>query len=185
MKNWFLDVKKRVYPSDRSAYYIDYKVISDTSDVLVDYKNFTPSHEGLAYWAGTKDGDTAIVRMVVAPNADSAERRISTSHRSNAEYVKLLARHGLVHIAQVHSHPGQFIDHSSGDDEWAPFKRNGLLSIVVPSYCEFGILPLKDCGIHKFIDNEFVRLNEEYIEDRFRITSEQNTLFEDLRYEGI
>lgn len=181
MSNWYLKETPRVYLRDPNYYVINRKVIDDTCMVLDDYRNLNPSNEGLVYWAGIRDGDCSFVKMVFAPDAISEERRIVTSHASNAQYVKQLATSGFVHIGQVHSHPGRYVDHSEGDDEWTPFKRPGLISIVVESYGRLGMLPLKNCGVHKFVDNEFVRVNETYIKERFTIIEDENTLFKDFR----
>ena len=68
-----------------------------------------------------------------------------------------------------------------GDDKWAANKMTGLLSIVVPKYCIDGMLPLKTCGIHRFENNNFMRLSEEYINSHFDIVEDLNSVFEDLR----
>ena len=181
MSTLLFDSRERIFPSDNSTYIINSGVLDYTVKVLNDYRNLNPSNEGLVYWAGTRNGDQAIVRMVVAPQASSEERRITTSHSSNANYIKTISKHGFVHIGQIHSHPGTFIDHSLGDDEWTPFKRHGLISIVVEMYGENGMSKLNTCGVHKYVCGNFERLNEQYIEERFFIDNEFDIIFKDLR----
>jgi hypothetical protein len=181
MSNLFFDQKDKNYADDESLYFINQQLLEYTEKVLKDYGNLTPSNEGIAYWAGIRNENKTLVKMVVAPDAESEERRVITSTKSNADYVRLLAKTGYVHIGQVHSHPGKFIDHSIGDDEWTPFKRNGLISIVVESYCKFGMFPLRTCGVHKYIENKFIRLNEAYIDERFIMLNDPNIQFNDLR----
>ena len=127
-----------------------------------------------------KDGDTVRVLTVIAPQATSAPRRVVATNTANARVVKELVDHRFVHLAQVHSHPGAWVDHSDGDDEWAAFKHHGLLSLVVPNYCRRGMLPLAKCGVHRYQDGEFKRLSDKYVESHFELSDAEIQLF-DLR----
>jgi hypothetical protein len=64
--------------------------------------------------------------------------------------IQVLGKHDMIHLGQIHSHPGSWVDHSEGDDEHAAFKINGLLSLVVPAYCKDGMMPIETCGVHRF-----------------------------------
>ena len=86
-----------------------------------------------------------------------------------------------IEIAQVHSHPSDWVDHSEGDDLWASFKIEGLVSIVIPNYCKGGMLPLTNCGVHRYINGNFIRLSEKYITSHFRLVNNEKADFVDLR----
>lgn len=181
MISWYIDSKEKIYPNDKSIYQIGKRALDFTRKILEEYRTLTPSNEGLIYWAGLRSNSKEEVRLVVAPKTESGEMKVMTSPSSNAQYVKVLAKYGLVHIGQVHSHPGSFIDHSDGDDEWTPFKRTGLISIVAPNYGRNGLLPLTSCAVHKYINSEFKRLDESYILERFQILTDLDVQIEDLR----
>lgn len=161
----------RIFRRDKNhiVYRIPKSVISDTVKVLQDYASLGLSHEGLVYWGGTVNDKQIHVSAVFAPKADSTEGSVSTSHASNFIFVKELNTRNLVQVAQVHSHPGTFVEHSEGDDMWAPFKAEGLVSIVVPNYGKTGMLPLHKCGVHLYKNNSFHRLSNKQIRKQFEI----------------
>lgn len=174
-------IKKQYTPKDTIKYVIPAKVIRDTERVLIDYANIYPSNEGLVYWGGTTEGELINVSIVIAPETESSFGRVSTSNRSNFDVVRLLNKKDLIEIGQVHSHPTEWVDHSIGDDKWAPFKIEGLISIVVPEYCKNGMSPLTICGIHRYTNGKFIRLSEKYISAHFKIVSNIESGFEDFR----
>jgi len=173
--------KKHVTPKDNLVYKLPQQAIEFTDQVLKDYARSWPSNEGLVYWAGTFENSEYIVKAVIAPETESNEGRVSTSHRSNLDFILQLSKYGFVQIAQVHSHPEEWVDHTRGDDEYAAFKVEGLVSIVVPGYGKHGLLPLTKCGVHRFRDDDFIRLSHEYVKRHFLIDSTLNCILEDLR----
>jgi hypothetical protein len=179
---FFKLIKKRLRtPRDTLTYIIPVKAIKDTEKILLEYGDIDPPNEGLVYWAGVQRGNKIIVSLVFAPLAESNEGRLSTSNRSNFDFVRALNRLNVMQIAQVHSHPGKWVDHSRGDDVLAAFKKEGLISIVVPEYCQGGVLPLSQCGIHRYTKGFFLRLSQKYIEKHFTVAENFNSLLEDFR----
>ena len=148
--------------------------------MLRDYGGMRSPHEGFVYWGGTKTKSKYNVEIVIAPRLDSKFAGVLISSRSNTAVVQTLSQHSMIEVAQVHSHPSDWVDHSYGDDLRAPFKVEGLISIVVPNYCKHGMLPLKLCGVHRFDNGGFVRLSGEYVRSHFRISRASST-FCDLR----
>jgi hypothetical protein len=175
--------KKLQSPKDNLLYLLPPEVVSQTERILSEYGMRMPPHEGLVYWGGQKDGDRITISIIIAPKTTSSYGRVSTSPRSNFEVVRLLSKYNRVQIAQVHSHPGKWIDHSSGDDDLAAFKVAGLLSIVVPRYCHKGMIPLSGCGIHRYTNGEFIRLAPNYIKRHFIVENSVKMIFEDLRHD--
>lgn len=179
--DYFLKPKERYTPDDSLLHTIPLTAIQDTERVLNEYGLIDPSNEGMVYWAGIRQNDDIIVRMVIAPDTESTFGRVSTSGRSNFDVIEILNENNLVEVAQVHTHPSGWVDHSPGDDLWAAFKIEGLLSIVVPDYNKGGMLPLSTCGVHRYTEGRFIRLSDGYVNDRFRISEDTVSILEDLR----
>lgn len=57
-----------------------------------------------------------------------------------------LADGGLTAIAQLHTHPSCFVDHSDTDDEFVLVPSAGFVSIVVPDFARY--FTRSRCGIH-------------------------------------
>jgi hypothetical protein len=166
-------LKNPYRPRDKLLYAIPQQVIRDTERVLMDYANIVPSNEGFVYWGGTKRKEAITVRAVIAPQTESDYGRVTISHRSNFDLVGTLNQHNHIQIAQVHSHPTNWVEHSYGDNEMAAFKIEGLLSIVVPEYGKRGMLPLTKCGFHRYVKWNFRRLPEQYVCNHFIIRDER------------
>lgn len=169
------------YPKDNNSYVIGKDIITYSETVLKEYGNLTPANEGIVYWAGKKNGNAYIINSVIAPDAESSEGRVSVSPQSHIKYIQHLSENKIVHIAQLHSHPDRSVWHSFGDDEWAAFKKNGLLSLVVPRYGQIGMMPIESCGIHRFEKKKFIRLSKKYVNRHFSIDSMEQVKFLDLR----
>jgi len=185
MEEWLLNlwsnIIRRIRVANRDTHYlISNDVIDFTSHILQEYGKLTPANEGIVYWAGSLNGNKVSINCAIAPETTSSEGRVTIDPMSNFAVVKLLSEHKLSHIGQVHSHPGNWIDHSEGDNEWASFKRSGLISIVVPLYCKEGMIPISKCGVHRFENNNFIRLSDSHVNKYFMVIKEKSSLF-DLR----
>lgn len=183
MDEWKKD-RLRTEPKDAVKYRICQGVITATERVLREYGSRKPSCEGLVYWGGIKNEAAIMITTCIAPLIKASRYNIGIDHFANYKVVEALSANNIVHIAQVHSHPGKWVDHSDTDDEYASFKRDGLLSLVVPLFCEEGMLPLKRCGIHRFIGTEFKRLTDSYVKAHFEIIPGDAGKFIELRNEN-
>ena len=119
--------------------------------------------ERIVYWAGVKRADVWVATTVLQPEATLTRGSFRTSAIANARVIAYLSDHGLALIGQVHSHPGSFVDHSDGDDADAFMPSDNGLSIVVPNYGRDGMLPLSQCGVHRFEHGVFRRLRNDEI----------------------
>lgn len=126
-------------------------------------------HESVLYWAGMEMDNKWVLSTCIRPVARTTRGSFQTSTRANAEVISFLAAHQLGLLAQVHTHPGSFIDHSEGDDEGAFMAFENFISIVVPDYGRQGILPLTQCGVHRMENGQFRRLRVDEINQSFRI----------------
>ena len=161
------------------AIWICNAAILNTVEVLRRRGSDLQEHEGVAYWAGKRLGADCLVTTCVAPAAATTHGSFHTTSEANARVIMYLAKVGLELVAQVHSHPGSFVDHSPGDDERALMPYVGYFSIVVPNYAENGMCPLTRCGVHIFDRNGFRRLTPFEVESRFHVVED----FADLRVE--
>lgn len=117
--------------------------------------------EKIVYWAGIKRADVCTALAVVRPAARLTSGSFRITPEANAEVVRFVADRGLALVGQVHTHPGDWVDHSAGDDEDAFMPTENYFSIVVPSFCRRGVLPLERCGVHRYENGTFRRLLDE------------------------
>ena len=169
------------FPNDILKYIIPREALRKTEEVLNYYSRIDDGNESLVYWGGIKTKNEIIISLVMVPDLITEAQRVTITPTANIGFIQALSQHGCVHIAQVHSHPTEWIDHSYGDDQFASFKHNGLVSIVVPSYCNDGMLPLIKNGIHRYSGKSFIRLSNKYVNEHFLISDEFGMNFVDSR----
>lgn len=92
-----------------------------------------PGVERVAYLDGirTARGDGIVTTITVPHAQQSAGHFIVTAEEMSRAGAHLRA-HGLVRLAQVHTHPGSDTRHSVTDDERAYSRKAGAVSIVLP-----------------------------------------------------
>jgi hypothetical protein len=126
-------------------------------------------HEGVVYLAGVETPEQSVALLAIAPTATTTWGSFQTDLDANAAVVSTLAGHGLTLIGQLHSHPGDWVDHSEGDDEGALVRFQGYWSLVVPAFARRGILPLTQTGIHIYDQGRFARLTDAAVAARVRL----------------
>jgi hypothetical protein len=147
--------------------YIPEAIAEATVHVLASYGSAEQPHEGIAYWAGISADDAWVVTTVLAPQAHTTPGSFNTSAQANAQVVGEVNKLRLQILGQVHGHPGELVGHSHGDDLGAFMPYAGSLSLIAPFYGRQGILPLSHCGVHRYLDGDFVQLTEQEIEQQF------------------
>ncbi len=126
-------------------------------------------HEGIVYWAGVEAGSQWWLLACIKPDAVTTWGSYRTTAATNAKAI-LAARHFDLHLlAQVHSHPGKWVNHSQGDEQGAFMPFEGFLSIVVPNYGLHDAFSLDQCGIHRFERGRFRRLVDSQVKAIFRL----------------
>lgn len=139
-------------------------VVRETETLLSPHDSL----ETAVYWFGRVTDTEAYVLTAIRPAQIRTWGSFEVSARANADVTAFACEHGLRLIAQLHSHPGRYVGHSPGDDMGAPFVFPGFLSIVVPLYGIYGVLPLTKCGVHVY-RNGFDRLTPAQIKNTFQI----------------
>lgn len=125
--------------------------------------------EKIVYWAGVKRDGLWLVTSVVRPRAVLTRGSFKTSAGDNARVIAFLSEAGLALIGQVHTHPNDFVGHSTGDDRDAFMPVENAVSIVLPFYGRGGMLPLRRCGVHRYEGEVYRRLSDAEVESTFCI----------------
>lgn len=141
----------------------------EETDRLLTSPGARSHEEEILYWAGVESLGTWVILLCIRPRASRTRGSFRTTADANAEVIHELAEHRLHLLAQVHSHPDQFVDHSEGDDAGAFMPFENFISIVVPHYGDRGVLPLAQCGVHRMESGVFRRLAKPEVERSLRV----------------
>lgn len=116
--------------------------------------------ERIAYLDGvrTSSGD-GLVTTVTVPHAKQHAGHFTVSAQEMSRAGAHLRAHRLVRLAQVHTHPGADIRHSTTDDERAYSRKAGAVSIVLPWHAKGDPAPTNG-AIHIHDGNDWRRLNQ-------------------------
>lgn len=135
-------------------------------------------YESSVFWYGIKDATgRAMVSYVVAPHQLSRPRNYHVPAASVSDMVRRL-RPGWKPIAQIHSHPGDDVEHSNYDDRMAISTK--ALSLVVPRYGHWSDMFPERIGVHEWQSGYWYLLTLVEARARIRLVSSEVTL-EDLR----
>lgn len=88
--------------------------------------------EQVAFLDGIELGGCELVTTLTFPNAVLRPRNFAISSAAMSEAGQHLSDY--VRIAQVHTHPGDWVGHSEHDDDFAYSRHEGAISIVIPNY---------------------------------------------------
>ena len=103
--------------------------------------------EQVCYLDGFLTEHVGVVTTLTIPLARLEPGRFEVSAEAMSQAGKHLRAHKLRRLAQVHTHPGEWVGHSEWDDEKAYSKKAGSISIVLPHYAR-NQPGLEDAGIH-------------------------------------
>lgn len=149
--------------------YVLQEVVDATVALLTSFRDDTTQHEGIVYWTGISTQAVWVVTTVIAPYASTTHGSFHTSTVANAQVIAAMANHHLQILAQVHGHPGAWVEHSDGDNKGAFMPYTGFYSLVAPNYGLEGLLPLSRCGVHCFVDGRFIQLSTSDINKVFTV----------------
>jgi hypothetical protein len=125
-------------------------VVKATEDALRTFGGPDGPHEGMVFWGGLEFGDITLFTTVVVPRCQHHATGVFCDEVAVRDAVRFLRMHRVGLLAQVHSHPGDDVRHSDGDDLLIFLPFDGMLSIVVQRYGLHGMLPINSSGIHQF-----------------------------------
>lgn len=141
------------------------------------YKAGRRNVEGVALWAGIRDGNTFLIKKTIIPeqNACSIEDgliyvvRGDELHRIALE----LFDSGMQLIAQIHSHPREAY-HSQTDDAYPIVTVTGGISVVVPNFAKGG-LNLAEWAVYRFLpETGWTVLNQREKETLIKLIEDNN-----------
>ncbi|MGI8730258.1 MAG: Mov34/MPN/PAD-1 family protein [Solirubrobacteraceae bacterium] len=171
-ERWPIGVRRRALPCApvRGSFLICNAAWGAAERLLGTYRDPDGDHEGIVFALGRPAGaDTHLITTVVAPAAATAPGRVHCDERQMLAVTRACRAHGLIVIAQVHSHPGSSTVHSVGDDMMVFLPREDLLSIVVPHYAHRGARPISTLGVHQFQDARWVRCDADSVAETIRL----------------
>jgi proteasome lid subunit RPN8/RPN11 len=140
----------------RGRVLITHAALRGCEDLLPTYRGIDGDHEGIAFLCGRELGDVQLLTTAIAPRCDHGRRRVMCDESQIEDVVAVAHAHRLGVLAQVHSHPGPFTEHSEGDDEMVLMPFEGMLSIVVPHYARHRLQPVESLGVHQYQDGRWV-----------------------------
>ena len=124
--------------------------------------------ERVAYIDGVACEDLQIATTVTLPNAAMYPQYFTVSGWAMSEAGRHFRPLGMQRLAQVHTHPGQDVNHSQFDDENAYSQLDGSVSIVMPHHARRRPA-LADCAVHVRDASRWRRLEIEEIEHFIRM----------------
>lgn len=113
---------------------------------------------GLLWYGDRDDAGNGTVTYVVAPRQRMSRGNYYISPEALAEVVNRLPSHWKP-LAQIHSHPGTWVEHSNYDDRLASSRRS--LSLVFPSYGYTNTTFPAGVGVHEWQDGYWHLLTPE------------------------
>lgn len=67
---------------------------------------------------------------------------------------QLCKEKGLTVLADVHTHPGQWVGQSRSDSNHPMIAQSGHIAIILPEYAQTKSLTLKDAGVYEYLGNK-------------------------------
>ena len=153
---------------DGPTLYLPESLVAEVNRLLRTYGG-EEDHEGVVYLGGAEVADGAVALVALSPDAETTGGSFQTDLESNTAVVRALGELGLELVGQIHSHPGDWVDHSDGDDQGALVRFQGYWSLVVPAFARGGMRPLTGCGVHLYTGGRFRRLTEAAVRARVHI----------------
>lgn len=137
--------------------------------------------EACCFWYGqTDDQGNGQVAAVVLPTQRNATGNYSITGEAMSVVSRATRPYGWRNLAQVHTHPGTWVDHSAYDDTHVNSRQ--ALSLVLPNYGAWVEPWPTGVGVHEFQAGWWHRLTVEQIVLRIRVLpAYQLTQFLDLQ----
>jgi len=132
-------------------------------------------HEAACIWSGKRSPGGDIVHSVTflddLPGVHAGERYHQLSRVTiNALFELLRARHEMI-VADIHTHPGDWVDLSPTDAEHPIEFRRGLPAMIIPNFAKFAPA-LDGLGLHEYLgDGAWRRLDSEELGQTLKIGS--------------
>ena len=157
----------------RGEFAITQSAVDATAALLPSYRGPDGDHEGIVFLAGYEMSDVTLFTTAIAPDADHGWGHVICSEEVVGATARAARAYGLAVLAQVHTHGGDWTEHSRGDDSLIVMPFEGMLSLIAPHYGRFGLLPLHGLGVHQYQDGEWVAIAESSTRERFHVVPDR------------
>ncbi len=125
--------------------------------------------ETACYWFGVSAGAFHIVTTLVLPKLYQSPGGFRVDSRSMRRLAKAMSQQRLENLAQLHTHPSNWVGHSAFDDDHAYSTRPGSLSLVWPNYGLSLNHDLTGIGIHEYRTGVWNELSPDEVRERIRV----------------
>jgi hypothetical protein len=143
--------------------------IAEAERLLPSFRDPLGDHEGIVFLLGRQLGELTMLTSALAPRAETTRGSVRCSPEQMAEVIEAAREVGLGVLAQLHSHPAEWTEHSVGDDSMVFMPFEGMLSIVAPWYGRVGLCPLANLGVHQYQDGRWVQAEADSIRERITV----------------
>ena len=165
------------YRNPQTVIWLPHRALEITILLLRQYRRL----EAACFWYGLRDrNENGFVKAVIAPFQLNRRGNYHIPSASISAMSVASRAYGWVCLAQVHSHPGSFVEHSRYDDENASSQR--IISVVIPNYGKWrGHWP-EGVGVHECQNGYWHQLPDSDAALRIQLEpGGENTTFIDQR----
>lgn len=126
--------------------------------------------ESCCFWYGTvSEKGRGRVQAIVIPTQRNSWGNYHVRSEAMAAISGATRRLGFRNLAQIHTHPGRLVEHSSYDDQMANSRQ--ALSLVLPNYGVSRCAWSAEVGVHEFQEGYWYRLSTEHASRRIAVVS--------------
>jgi hypothetical protein len=129
------------------------------------------ARESGLFWYGPRTGANGVVRSVRAPRQVMHPFNYTVDTAALSQMAAALPDDFRT-LAQIHSHPGPWVEHSRYDDAMVGSRR--ALSLVFPDYGRLSRSWPQGVGVHEFQNGYWHLLTDEQAAARVRLTARAN-----------
>lgn len=147
-------------------------------DITLEFLRTAGRLECCCFWYGRQD-EASTVTTIVVPRQCQTWGNYHVAVDAMQRIHQMVAPRGLRNLAQIHTHPGKFVEHSIYDDQMANSRR--ALSLVVPSYGHWSSIWPSGIGVHEFQDEYWHLLTDHDASRRVVLTTSNEVDFLDCR----
>jgi len=155
------EVPKYILPSCQLQ--LPYQAIEQTLKIFNPYIN--KKLEACCFWYGSRDeAGSGIVQAIVIPQQHNTRGNYHVTSEAMLNISKNTRQYDLKNLAQIHTHPGWFVRHSTYDD--ANANSSKALSLVFPNYGAWTDVWPNGVGIHESQHGIWYKLDNTDVEQR-------------------
>lgn len=125
--------------------------------------------EAACLWFGIENGGTRVATTLALPMLLQSAGNYRMEPSSLRSIATEMRKQGLIAVAQVHTHPADWVGHSRYDDERAYSTRDASLSFVWPHYGRRVGHDLEEIGVHERRNGCWEQLGQEEVGRRVRV----------------